>query len=72
MKKLILTKNSTRNAPNDRRIKGSSFHDFKDEFWYSRSDFSLFSQRNLTFKHSLDMEINLEEEESKKFKDGDV
>ena len=63
----ILTQYSTRNDPIDRWIKGSSFPE--DEFRQVRSDLSLFSSQNLTFKHSLDAEIDLEEEESKRFKD---
>ena len=31
-----------------------------------------FLKKNLTFKHSLDAEINLEEEDRKRFKDLDV
>ena len=52
------------------RSKGSSFCDFEEEFLaFSRGDFSLFSQRNLTFKHSLDVKMDLEEEESNRLKD---
>ena len=68
----ILTLNSARNDPIDRQIKGSSFHDFEDEFWHSRTNSSLFSPQNLTFKHSLEAKIDLEEEKSKRFKDWDV
>ena len=40
---------------------------------YSSSGKSvLFSQQNLDFKHSLETEMSLEEEENKRFKDWDV
>ena len=65
----ILTQDSTRNDPINRRIKGFSFRNFKDDRQHSRSEFSLFSPRNLTFKYSLDVKIDLEDEESKRFKD---
>ena len=57
----MLTQNSALNDPIDRRINGSSFCDFEDEFWHSRSHFSLFSPQNLTFKKSFDAKIDLEE-----------
>ena len=65
----ILTLDSTQNDPTYRRIKSFSFCDFKDDRRHSRIDFSLFSPQNLTFKYSLDVEIDLEDEESKIFKD---
>ena len=64
-----LTLSRTRSDPIDYLINGFLFHDFEYEFRHSRSDLSLFSQQNLTFKHSFNAEINLEEEESKRFKD---
>ena len=67
-----LTWNSAQNDPINFRIKGFSFHDFEDEFRHSRWDFSLFSERNLTFKHFLDTKINQEEEERKRFKEWDI
>ena len=70
MKTQILTRDSARNDPIDRRIKGFLFRDFEDDCWHSRNNFSIFSPQNLTFKHSLDEEIDLEDEESKRFKDG--
>ena len=65
----ILTPNSDQSGLIDHLIKGSSFRNFEDEFWHLGSNFSLFSPRNLTFKHSLDAKIDIEEEESKRFKD---
>ena len=53
-------------------IKGFLFCDFVDKIWHSRGDFSLFFRRNLDFKHSLNVEIDLEEDEIKRFKDYDV
>ena len=50
-----------------RGIKGFSFYEFEDNHWHSRTDFSLFSQQNLTFKHSFDAEIDLEVKD--RFKD---
>ena len=38
----------------------------------SNGEFFLFSWKNLNFKHSLDIEISLEEEANKKFKDLDI
>ena len=68
----ILTQNSAQNDLIDHRINGSSFRNFVDKFWHSRSDFSLLSPLNLIFKQSFDEEIDLEEEESKIFKNWDV
>ena len=65
----MLTQDSTQNDPIDLQIKGFLFRDFIDDRLYSRSDFSLFSPRNLTFKHSLDAKIDLEDEENNIFKD---
>ena len=59
----IITRDSAQNDLIDRWIKGFSFHDFEDDHQHSRSNFFLFSPRNLTFKHSLDVEIDLEDEE---------
>ena len=50
------------------RIKGSSFCYFQDEFQHSKSDISLLSPQNFTFKHFLYAEKDLEKEESKRFK----
>ena len=44
---------------------------FEKQKW-GKGELSWFSQQNLTFKHSWDMETSLEEEESKRFKDSDV
>ena len=49
----------------DHWIKDFSFGDFEDKVWHSRGEFSLFFQRNLDFKHSLDVELSLKEEEMK-------
>ena len=65
----LLTQNRAQNDPIDHQIKGSLFYDFEDEFRYSRSNFSLFSPQNFTFKYSLDTKIDLKEEEIKIFKD---
>ena len=68
----MLTWYSTRNDPIDCQIKGFSFCNFEDDLLYSRSEFPLFSPQNLIFKHSLDAEIDIEDKESKRFKDWDV
>ena len=52
--------------------KGFSLCNFKDDRRHSKNNFSLFSPWNLILKHSLDVEIDLEYEESKIFKDLDV
>ena len=65
----ILNQDNTQNDPIDRRIIGFSFWNFEDNRQHSRSDFSLFSPRNLTFKHSLEAEIELEDEDNKRFND---
>ena len=46
-----------------------SFCEFKDKIRHSRGDFFLFFRQTLDFKHSLDAEMSLEEEEIKRFKD---
>ena len=71
-KKYNLTPDSDRNDPIDRRIKSFSFFDFEDDPRYSRGGFSLFFWQNLTFNPFIDTKICLEEEESKRFKDGGV
>ena len=53
MKKGILTQDSARIDPIDHQIKDFSFHEFEDDRRHSRIDFSLLSQWNLSFKHSL-------------------
>ena len=53
----------------DRRMKGFSFHNFENKIQHSRGDFSLFFRQNLDFKDSVDMEMSLEEQEIKRFKD---
>ena len=65
----ILTQNNAQNDPIDHRIMSSSFRDFKDEFRHLRNNFSQFPPQNLTFKHSLAAEIDLEDKENKIFKD---
>ena len=67
-----LTWSHARKDPIDYQIKGFSFHDFENKIWHSRGDFSLFFRWNFNFKHSLDVEINLDEEEIERFKDWDV
>ena len=71
-KKHNINRDSSRNDPIDCQIKGFSFCDFEDDCRHSRRKFSLFFQQNLTSNHSLDAEINLEEEESERFNDWDV
>ena len=44
-------------------MKSFLFRDFEDDRRHSRSYFSLWSQQNLTFKDSLDAEIDLEDKE---------
>ena len=66
-----LTPESARHDPIDHRIIGFSFHDFKDDRWHSRGEFSLFFRQNLTFNHSLNAKMSLEEEESERFDDWD-
>ena len=68
----ILTRDRAWNDPIDHQIKGFSFRNFKDNRRNSRSNFSLFSPQNITFKHFLNMESDLEKEEIKRFKDWDV
>ena len=65
-------RDSARIDPIDHRIKKISFRKFVEDRRHSRINFSLFSHQNLTFKHSLDMKIDLEAKESKRFKDLDV
>ena len=60
------------NDPIDHQIKRFLFCDFENKVRHSRGYFSLFSRRNLTFKHSLDVEIDVEEDERKRFKALDV
>ena len=69
MKKHNLTRSHTRINPINRQIKGFSFRKFKDKIRHLRGNFSLFFRQNLDFKYSLDMEMSLEEEEIKRFKD---
>ena len=64
-----LTQDSARNDPIDRQIKGFSICNFEDDCHHSRGELSLFFQRNLSFNHSLDTEMSLEEEKSQRFKD---
>ena len=65
----FLTQDSARIDPISFRIKGFSFRKFEDDRWHLRINFSLFSQRNLTFKHSVGAEIDLEAIGSKRLKD---
>ena len=72
MKTQYIIQDSAWIDPISYRIKGLSFCEFKDDHWHSRINFSLFSQWNLTFEHSLDREIDLEVKGSNRFKDGGV
>ena len=69
IKTRFLTQDSAQIDPISLRIRGFSFCEFKDNFWHSRIDFSLFFERNLTFKHSLDVEVDLEAKGIKRFDD---
>ena len=60
MKTRFLTQDSAQIDLISCQIKGYSFHEFEDDRWHSRIDFSLFSQWNLIFKNSSDAEISLE------------
>ena len=42
---------------------------FQEKKRHSRGEISLLFHRNLDFNHSMDLEISLEEEEIKRFKD---
>ena len=68
-KALILTQDSAQNDRIDHRIKGFSLSDFEDDRPHLRSNFSLFFSPNLTFKHFLDVIIDLEAKKSKIFND---
>ena len=68
----FLTQDSARIDQISRQIKGFSLREFEDKRWRSRINFSLFSQQNLTFKHSSDVEMSLEAKGSTIFKDGGV
>ena len=69
MKTQFLTQDNAWVDPISCRINGYSFCEFEDNPWHSRIDFSLFSQRNITFKYSVDTKIDLEAIGSKRFKD---
>ena len=64
-----LTQNCARNDPIHHWIKAFHFAFQKTKIQSLSSEFSLFSQQNLDFKHSSDAEMSLEEEEIKRFKD---
>ena len=64
-----LTQSHARNDPIDHRIEGFLFCNFEYKIKHSRGDFYLIFQQNLDFKHSLDAEIDLEEEEINRLKD---
>ena len=68
IKTLFLTQDSTRIDPISIWIKGYSYREFEENCWHLRIGFSLFSQRNLTFKHSVYAEIDLEAIGNKRFK----
>ena len=61
--------NSARNDPIYHRIKALHSAFQKTKIWSSSSEFFLFSQQNLDFKHSLDAKMSLKEKENKRFKD---
>ena len=60
MKTWFLTQDSARIDPIALQIKGFSFRELEEYCWHSIIDFSLFSQQNLTFEHSMDAKIDLE------------
>ena len=68
MKTQFLTQDSAQIDPIARWIRGFSFREFEDDRWRSRINFSIFSQRNVTFKYSSDAEVSLEARGSKIFK----
>ena len=68
----FLTQDNAQIDPIFGRIKGYSYREFEDDCWHSIINFYLFSRRNLTFKNSMDAEIDLEVIESKRFKNCDV
>ena len=63
-----LTQDRDQNNPINRRIQGFSFHDFEDDHWCLRGEFSLFYRQNLTSNHFVDVEMSLKVIESKRFK----
>ena len=65
MKTLYLTQSRAQNDPINCQIQGLSFRDFKNKVLRSRCDFFLFSQPIIDFKHSLDTEMSLEDENSR-------
>ena len=69
MKTRFKTHDNAQIDPISHRIKGFSFHAFKVDHWHSRINFFLFSQQTLTFKHSLEVEIDIEAKGSKRVKD---
>ena len=67
MKTLNLTWIRAQNNPINRRIQGFSSRTFENKVRHSRCDFSQFPRSILDFKHSLDAEMRLEDEEFKRF-----
>ena len=65
-----LTQDSNRNDLINFRIQGFSFRDFEDDHRCSRGKFSLFDQQNLASNHSVDAEMSLQTNGSKRLKDG--
>ena len=64
MKMSNLTQSRAQIGPTDHRIKGIILCDFKDKIQHSRDDLSLFFWRNHDFRHPLDAEMSLDEEET--------
>ena len=64
-----LTQSRAQIDPIDCQIKGFSFRDFEAKIWHLIGNFSSFFRQNLDFRHSLDMEMSLEDEAIKRFKD---
>ena len=69
MKTRNLTQSRARNDPINYRIQDFSFRDFKNKVWRSRCDFFRFPRLIFDFKHSLDVEMSLEDVEIKRFSD---
>ena len=69
MKRLNLTRSRAQNDLINFQIQGFLFYDFENEVWCSRCDLFLFSQLILDSKHSLDVEMSLEEKDIKRLSD---
>ena len=68
----ILTQDCDQNDPINRWIQGFSFRNFENDHRCSRDEFSIIDRRDLSFNHSVDTKMCIEEIRSKRFKDGRV